>query len=423
MSQKGIAVNRMRNSAVCRVVLTAAIVLIVSGKAQAVLTDFYNGAIGDADPESQGNFVGVNIDFSTVSSLTPEPDNDRVHMLAGGGGMVKYILDTDPVTPNVQVPQSIIDAVSDDVYAFEVEVQVKSPEESDADGEVRHVLNDWDFITGTNSGSLGFRDRLFFESSEFLADENETGRDRIRLVATWFPSAGFSSTIYPHTPSNPQSWTNFTSVYDRNVYRFERDGLGVGTVKLFINGDLVFQGAGSPSPIGNTQAEIRDNATEPTNLYWYRFSVDVDPSAGMPCDFSGDGECNEIDIDLLADAVRNDTSDSQFNVDGLGDPNIPDDADFDFYITDDSMLSTGFGDHDLNMIVNFNDFVVLSNNFGVTPTGWGQGNGNTDDTTNFNDFVRLSNNFGTSFVSGAVPEPAAIGALGILALVWLRKRR
>ena len=144
----------------------------------------------------------------------------------------------------------------------------------------------------------------------------------------------------------------------------------------------------------------------------------------VDCDFNSDTVCNDVDIDLLAAAVREASSDLQFNVDGLGDPNIPDDADFDFYITDESMLGTGLGDHDLNMIVNFNDFVVLSNNFGATPTGWAQGNGNTDDTTNFNDFVRLSNNFGLSFASGSnVPEPAALGLLGIGCLLAVRRRR
>ena len=94
----------------------------------------------------------------------------------------------------------------------------------------------------------------------------------------------------------------------------------------------------------------------------------------------------------------------------------------DFYITDDSMLSTGLGDHDLNMIVNFNDFVKLSNDFGNTGTGWDQGNGNTDDVTNFNDFVRVSNNFGMSFASGSnVPEPTALVLVAIGGLVAMRR--
>ena len=161
------------------------------------------------------------------------------------------------------------------------------------------------------------------------------------------------------------------------------------------------------------------------NMFMDNFSIGafVPPTLGMACDFNSDTECNDVDIDLLAAAVRNNTIDSKFNVDGIG-GDIPDDDDFAFYITDDSMLSTGFGDGNLDMIVNFVDFVQLSNAFGMSGSGWGEGNYNTDNNTNFNDFVLLSNNFGTSFASGSnVPEPAAISALGVLTLVWLRKRR
>ena len=402
--------NKVQKTAASQFALAVAMMLVFGAQAQAVLTDFYNGATGDANPVSQGWAFDL-FDLGNASSQTPDPDEDRVHMLTSASGLNKYKL------PLSEFPQQIIDAVSDDVYVWEVEVQVKSPELADADGEPRHSLSDWDVITGTNNGSVGFRDRFFFETTDYVS-----GTERIRFTGAWFPTGNFSQTIRPHREgTDPQPWTNFTSIYDRNVYRFERDGLGLDTVKFFINGDLVFQGAGGTSPIGNTQVEIRDNATEITNLYWHRFSVDVDAVAPS-CDFNADSNCNEVDIDLLADAVRNGTSDSQFNVDGLGDPNIPDDADFDFYITDDSMLSTGLGDHDLNMIVNFNDFVVLSNNFGVTPTGWGQGNGNTDETTNFNDFVRLSNNFGMNFASDSnVPEPATLVVLGLAVMAGIRR--
>ena len=144
---------------------------------------------------------------------------------------------------------------------------------------------------------------------------------------------------------------------------------------------------------------------------------------GLPCDFSSDDICNQTDIDLIAAAVRNMTSDSQFNVDGVGDPNVPDNNDFNFYITNDTMIGTGHGDANLDFLVNFVDFVNLSNNFGSSGTGWLTGNFNTDDVSNFNDFVLLSNNFGISFVSGSnVPEPASLGVITLITLSILRRR-
>ena len=157
---------------------------------------------------------------------------------------------------------------------------------------------------------------------------------------------------------------------------------------------------------------------------WDNFSIVSVGAPALLCDLNASNDCDAVDIDLMAAAVRDGTVDSKFNVDGLGNPNIPNDDDYEFLVTDSTMFSTGFGDADLNKIVNFNDFVSLSNSFGTTGTGWATGNFNTDTTTNFKDFVRLSNNFGQSFGAGSnVPEPAAIGVLGVLAVAVLRKRR
>ena len=214
---------------------------------------------------------------------------------------------------------------------------------------------------------------------------------------------------------------------------------GNATYDMFIDDTFIYTGEyqdagergkrhddGGPFPLLSRFQQIAWRHGPSASPAVYIDNVHIYPvsDAGLACDFDTSGECNALDIDLLAAAVRNGTSDSKFNVDGLGDPNIPDDADFEFYITDDSMLSTGFGDHDLNFLVNFSDFVKLSNNFNITGTGWDQGNGNTDNITNFNDFVRLSNNFGQSFASGSnVPEPAALGLLGIGCLLAVRRRR
>ena len=83
------------------------------------------------------------------------------------------------------------------------------------------------------------------------------------------------------------------------------------------------------------------------------------------------------------------------------------------------------GDGDLNGIVNFADFVLLSNSFGQLDTCWDQGNFNLDGITNFADFVILSNNFGTMVpapADNAVPEPATLLLL-MGAVIALRMRR
>ena len=81
------------------------------------------------------------------------------------------------------------------------------------------------------------------------------------------------------------------------------------------------------------------------------------------------------------------------------------------------------GDASLNDIVNFEDFALLSNNFGLLDTCWDQGNFNLDQVTNFEDFAILSNHFGQSAPSGAVgaaiPEPASWTMIGLAATMLI----
>ena len=58
-----------------------------------------------------------------------------------------------------------------------------------------------------------------------------------------------------------------------------------------------------------------------------------------------------------------------------------------------TQLGTSFADGDLNGVVNFDDFVLITNHFEATGTGWAQGNYNLDEVTNFDDFVILTNHF------------------------------
>ena len=175
----------------------------------------------------------------------------------------------------------------------------------------------------------------------------------------------------------------------------------------------------------------------------------LDSTAMLYGDYNKDEVVDDKDLDLLAAKVR-DCRDgglcifghsmppyfASMDVDGINvddDENpYPDEADFEFFIagfttgskSDDRYLRTLHGDFNLDRVVNFLDFVLLSNNFGSgdesNPALWSQGNGNTDLVTNFVDFVLLSNNFNMTAgaASSNVPEPASLAlvAIGVLAV-------
>ncbi|HYE20673.1 MAG TPA: PEP-CTERM sorting domain-containing protein [Tepidisphaeraceae bacterium] len=103
----------------------------------------------------------------------------------------------------------------------------------------------------------------------------------------------------------------------------------------------------------------------------------------------------------------------------------------------------GDGDVDINGIVDFTDFQILQNNFGTTGVNtWLQGDLDGDNDVDFTDFQYLQNSFGyessvltgataaafdkgawDAFVASAVPEPGALGVVGIGALAALGRRR
>ena len=89
------------------------------------------------------------------------------------------------------------------------------------------------------------------------------------------------------------------------------------------------------------------------------------------------------------------------------------------------------GDANLDGVVDFPDFLALSEHFGEgsrrDPRGWSQGDFDGNGEVDFPDFLILSENFGAVAAASAtsVPEPTtgSIALFGLLGLIGFRKRR
>lgn len=121
----------------------------------------------------------------------------------------------------------------------------------------------------------------------------------------------------------------------------------------------------------------------------------VEPDA-MIGDFDGSGVVDVVDLDLLDAAIRSGEADSGFDANGDGLVNLSDQV---FLVQE--ILGTRAGDADLNLRVDFNDFLALSGNFNE-PGTWRTGDFDASGTTAFSDFLLLSSNFGFETESGSV---------------------
>ena len=152
----------------------------------------------------------------------------------------------------------------------------------------------------------------------------------------------------------------------------------------------------------------------------YALAWNIIAPTEIPGDINGDNLADSIDIDLLRGAILDMSSDVKFDVNGSG-GSVPDEADFNYLIED--IIGTQRGDGDLNRVINFRDFVALSNNIGQSNTTWDQGNYNLDRLTNFADFVELSTRFGMVLSpSKLTPEPRAL-LLMLIGTTTLQRRQ
>ena len=286
-----------------------------------------------------------------------------------------------------------------------------------------------------------------FETGDFTgwnASGNVSAAAASNVCCQPFEGQHFANYNGGNQPPNGFITQDFASVpgttYDLE-FAFAKSGTRTGTAALRVSAmgvaslldetvsDTI---GGSPGPYetfqfsfeadsASTTLRFEDASSGTVNFDASLDSVSVVVMGVLLGDANFDNVVDGDDIDLMREAILNLTSDPIFNVDGIG-SDIPDEADFNFLIED--IIGTGHGDGDVNKLINFADFVLVTNNFGQIGTLWKEGNFNLDDVTNFNDFVLLTNNFGMGFPSAEqqIPEPIALSFLFLGTLATMLRR-
>lgn len=106
------------------------------------------------------------------------------------------------------------------------------------------------------------------------------------------------------------------------------------------------------------------------------------------------------DADLMVSAIVGESTEGRFDLDG-DQVVTPRDLDYWVYFSGHRL-----GDANLDGRVDFNDFAIVSSNFGTSATNWSGGDFNANGVVDFGDFLRLSDNFSSSNSGATVPEPS-----------------
>lgn len=132
----------------------------------------------------------------------------------------------------------------------------------------------------------------------------------------------------------------------------------------------------------------------------FRLWGEVAEAVGAIGDFNGDGTVGAGDIDLLGEVWRAETHEPQFDLNA--DSRVDE---LDQLLLVEEIIGTRRGDSNLDLVVDFTDFLNLSRNFD-SPGGWDAGDFDGTGDVGFGDFLELSRHFGVEADAiVAVPEP------------------
>ncbi len=228
-------------------------------------------------------------------------------------------------------------------------------------------------------------------SGQAFTRDVEWVAERDRLLEEYFPQ---------RTDAVIEDFRNANFFHDYDAPSFNQHGGEVdGAFQITISsGGTVFYTLDGTDPrlsdsaieytdgiVLNASATIQTRALRGTDE-WSALTVAQFQTVG---DFSGDGTLNAADLDLLINAVADDSNDSRFDVDRNNSINSDD---LDYWLSE--LANTRRGDANLDGTVNFADFLILSTNFGQIDRGWGDSNFDDDASVSFADFLVLASNFG-----------------------------
>jgi hypothetical protein len=146
-----------------------------------------------------------------------------------------------------------------------------------------------------------------------------------------------------------------------------------------------------------------------------------------PGDFNGDGIVNVLDIDMLAEAIRNGGPTNPYDLNGVGGVNL---ADLEYHVED--IIGSLMGDTDVDGDVDLSDLSALASYYGNSlPQSWGHGDFDCDEDVDLNDLSTLAANYSggqaaafAAFSELQVPEPGLLAANALCATsLILRPRR